>query len=76
MTIGFNEGFLHRILCVFHLTQHCQGDSKHTSLVTPYQSLKSLAVTAEDALNQPQILFGGVELLLRSFRHLQTWDRC
>jgi hypothetical protein len=48
---------LERILCVFHVGQHCQGDAKHTSLVSAHQNLKSLAVAAEDTFNQPHILF-------------------
>src|SRR5690349_3197176 len=73
MAIGFNECLLHRILCVFHLTQDRQRHAKHTALMAPHQSLKCLAVAAENALNEAQILRSSVRLaVLRSFGHLQN----
>src|ERR1700730_14139503 len=72
MAIRFDECLLHRIFCVFHLAQHGPCHAKHASFVTSYQRLKSLTVTAEDALNQAQILVGRVRLpLVSGFRHLQ-----
>ena len=72
MAIDFYKGLLHRILCVLDLSQHRERDPKHTSLVVPYESLKGLSISAEDGLNQAQILCGRVRVaVLRRFCHLQ-----